>query len=126
MKYILITLLFPIISFSQTIPDTCFTEQELIQISTTLDSLWEADSINNVLISQQHDLIKQYRYLTKLDSLQILYQKQQITYLNNNIDLYIQQQQRMQPKWYDSKQLWFGSGIVATILTAFTVSLLIH
>lgn len=126
MKYILITLLFPIISFSQTIPDTCFTKQELIQISTTLDSLWEADSINNVLISQQHDLIKQYRYLTKLDSLQILYQKQQITYLNNNIDLYIQQQQRMQPKWYDSKQLWFGSGIVATILTAFTVSLLIH
>lgn len=126
MKYILITLLFPIISFSQTIPDTCFTERELIQISTTLDSLWEADSINNVLISQQHDLIKQYRYLTKLDSLQILYQKQQITYLNNNIDLYIQQQQRMQPKWYDSKQLWFSSGIVATILTAFTVSLLIH
>lgn len=126
MKRLLIAMLFPVYSYTQQIPDTCFTEQEIIQISTTLDSLWEADAINNTLIHQQHDIINDYRYLIKLDSMQIAYQKQQIVYLNNNIDLYIRRQQKMQPKWYDSKELWFGSGIIATILTAFTISTLIH
>ncbi len=126
MKKLLIALLFPASCFTQTIPDTCFTEQQVIEISMTLDSLWEADSINNVLIEQQENVIKSCRTLIALDSVQIAYQKQQIELLNDNIDLYIKRQRQLQPKWYDSKGLWFGSGLVTAILTAFSISSLIN
>ena len=40
MKHIfIIILLWPLINFSQ-MPDTCFTENEIIEISETLDSLY--------------------------------------------------------------------------------------
>lgn len=126
MRMLLLILLFPIISFSQKSVDTCFTEQEIIQISTTLDSLWEADSINNVLISQQEDIINTHRELIAFDSLTIKYQQQQIELLNDNIDLYIKRQRQLQPKWWDSKGLWFGSGLITAILTAFSISQLVN
>ena len=126
MKKLLVTLLFPVSCFTQTIPDTCFTEQQVIEISMTLDSLWEADSINNVLIKQQESIINSYRELVAFDSMQIAYQKQQIELLNDNVDLYIKRQRQLQPKWYDSKGLWFGSGLVTAILTAFSISSLVN
>lgn len=126
MKKLLVTLLFPVSCFTQTIPDTCFTEQQVIEISMTLDSLWKADSINNVLIHQQENVIKSCRTLIALDSVQIAYQKQQIELLNDNIDLYIKRQKQLQPKWYDSKGLWFGSGLITAILTAFSISSLVN
>jgi hypothetical protein len=92
----------------------------------TLDSLWELDSINNVLIEQQEMVIKSCRTLIALDSIQIVYQKQQIELLNDNVDLYIKRQRQLQPKWYDSKGLWFGSGLVTAILTAFSISSLVN
>lgn len=126
MKKLLVTLLFPLTCFTQTTPDTCFTEQQVIEISMTLDSLWEADSINNVLIEQQAELIKTYKNSIELDNIQIAYQKQQIELLNNNIDLYIKRQKQLQPKWYDAKGIWFGSGLITAILTAFSISNLVN
>jgi capsular polysaccharide biosynthesis protein len=126
MKKLVIALLFPMSCFTQTISDTCFTEEQIINISMTLDSLWEADSINNVLIKQQEDVIKSCRTLIALDSVQIAYQKQQIELLNDNVDLYIKRQRQLQPKWWDAKGIWFGSGLVTAILTAFSISNLIN
>ena len=126
MNKLLIILLFPVITIAQSIPDTCFTKQQIIQISKTLDSLWEADNINNVLITQQEDAINTCRKLIALDSLQIEFQKQQIRLLNDNVDLYIKRQQQLQPKWWDAKGIWFGSGIVTAIISAFSLSYLVN
>ena len=126
MNKLLIILLFPVITIAQSIPDTCFTEQQIIQISKTLDSLWEADNINNVLIAQQEDAINTCRKLIALDSLQIEFQKQQIKLLNDNVDLYIKRQRQLQPKWWDAKGIWFGSGIVTAIISAFSLSYLVN
>lgn len=119
MKKLLVTLVFiPLSYFGQTIPDTCFTEQQIFDISRTLDSLWETDSLNAVLIDKQDQLIKKQTEIIRLDSMQQSYYKQQVELLQKNIDLYVAREKRIQPKWYDSKALWFGSGILSTILTA--------
>jgi hypothetical protein len=128
MKTLIVILAFvPFFSFTQTeIPDTCFTEEEVYAISQTLDSLWIADSLNNAIISKQHDLVKKYESVIQLDSLQLNYQKQQVELLQKNIDLYIQREKYFQPKWYDNKAIWFGSGIVTVFLTAFSLSLMVN
>jgi hypothetical protein len=126
MKTLTLFLLLSSACFTQTIPDTCFTKQQVLDISMTLDSLYAADEINNSLIIEQQKMIEMQSSLIKLDSLQIVYQKQQIELLNDNIDLYIKRQKQLQPKWYDSKGLWFGSGLVTAILTAFSISSLVN
>ena len=57
MKYWLLCILFPLYGYSQTMPDTCFTEQEIHDISETLDSLFYRDSINEQIISEQTSII---------------------------------------------------------------------
>ena len=115
MKTLLVILLFPAYIFSQIIPDTCFTEQELNDISNTLDSLWKVDEINNNIIAKQQQIIKKQESILYLDSVQIVLQKQQVSLLQKNIDLYVEREKRLQPKWYDNKNIWFGLGIFTTL-----------
>lgn len=121
-----IIILFPIAAYTQTPPDTCFTEQEIQDISNTLDELYYQDSINNVLIAQQKLLIKKQESLIQLDSTQLQYKQQQINLLQENINLYIEREKMLQPKWYRSNALWFGGGIATAVLTAFSISQLIN
>jgi hypothetical protein len=115
MKQLLVILLFPLYAFTQTIPDTCFTEQELNDISNTLDSLWKVDEINNNIIAKQRLIIKKQESVMYLDSIQFILQKQQVALLQKNIDLYVEREKRLQPKWYDNKSIWFGLGIFTTL-----------
>ena len=117
MKQLILILLFPIVGFSQTVVDTCFTEQQIHDISETLDDLYYKDSVNTQLINQQTAVINKQDELIKLDSMQLVYKQQQIDLLESNIDLYVEQQKKLQPKWYNNKALWFGAGIITTVLT---------
>lgn len=115
MKQLLVILLFPIFAFTQTKSDTCFTQQEIVDISYTLDSLFALDSINTALINKYVTLSKQQDELIKLDSLQIRYKDQQIVLLQENVELYIRRERYLKPKWYEAKGLWFGMGIFTTL-----------
>jgi hypothetical protein len=117
MKQLILVLLFPIVGFSQTVVDTCFTTQQIHDISETLDDLYYKDSVNIELINQQTAVINKQDELIKLDSMQLVYKQQQIDLLESNIDLYVEQQKKLQPKWYNNKALWFGAGIITTVLT---------
>lgn len=117
MKQLIIILLFPIIGIGQTANDTCFTEQQVLDISETLDDLYYKDSVNNQLIDQQAAVINKQDELIKLDSLQLVFKQQQIDLLETNINLYVEQQKKLQPKWYNNKAIWFGAGILTTVLT---------
>jgi len=117
MKHIfIIILLWPLISFGQ-MSDTCFTENEIIEISETLDSLYYLDSINTEIISQQETIIFELENIIKLDSVEIMYINYKSNLLNDNIKLYIDREKYLKPKWYDNKVIWFGSGILTTLLT---------
>ncbi len=37
--------------------------------------------------------------------------------LTENIDLYIEREKHLKPKWYDNKIIWFTTGIATTLLT---------
>ena len=127
MKKFIIILLFPIISFSQktTNPDTCFTQQELADISFVLDSLWTADDINNNLIKSYDTAFRTQSMLIKLDSIQLQYKNNQIKLLQENIDLYVSREKLLQPKWYDKKGLWYGAGFLSALGTGILINQLI-
>jgi hypothetical protein len=113
--YVLFTIICNV-SFAQV--DTCFTQKQIHQISETLDSLYYIDSVNNQLISQQSSLIEDLDHIIKLDSLQLNYKTKQINLLNSNIDLYVERQKKLEPKWHDNKLLWFTSGILTSAISS--------
>ena len=115
-KFFIILFIWPMFIFGQ-MPDTCFTSEEIIDISETLDSLYYLDSINNEIISQQETLISELETIVQLDSIQLLYTNKKVELLNDNINLYIKREKHLRPKWYDNKIIWFGSGILTTLLT---------
>ena len=127
MKKFIIILLFPIIGFSQktTKPDTCFTQQELADISFVLDSLWLADDVNNKLIWAYDTLLITQNTLIKLDSIQLQYKDTQIKLLQDNVDLYVAREKLLQPKWYDKKGLWYGAGFLSALGAGILVNQLI-
>ena len=128
MKTLLIILLFPLISFTQTkkqLPDTCFTQQELADISFVLDSLWTADDINNNLIKSYDTAFRTQSTLIKLDSLQLQYKTNQIKLLQENINLYVSREKLLQPKWYDKNGLWYGAGFISALGTGILINQLI-
>ena len=128
MKKLLIILLFPTIVFTQTkkqLPDTCFTQQELADISFVLDSLWTADDINNNLIKSYDTAFRTQSMLIKLDSVQLQYKNNQIKLLQENINLYVSREKLLQPKWYDKKGLWYGAGFLSALGTGILINQLI-
>jgi hypothetical protein len=109
-----ICLLFGINTYSQ-VPDTCFTAQEIQDISQTLDSLYYIDSINNAIIKTQTVLIAQLEQVILISDLQLQYKSTQISLLQDNINLYIEREKLSKPKWYSHPAVWFGVGVVTTI-----------
>jgi hypothetical protein len=116
MKRLLLILLFPISCFAQEVEDTCFTEQEILDISFTLDSLYKVIDISDNIILEQEFLIEKQSKLIELDSVQLSYKTQQIELLQKNVNLYVEREKRLQPKWYDNKTIWFGAGILTSLL----------
>jgi len=115
-KFFIILLICPMTLFSQ-MADTCFTSNEIIDISETIDSLYYLDSINNEIISQQEVVITNLEDVLKLDSLEMVYMSTKIRLLDDNIDLYIEREKYLKPKWYDNKIIWFSAGIATTLFT---------
>jgi hypothetical protein len=97
--------------------DTCFTSEEILDISFTLDSLTQLDSINKIIINKQQNIIAKLDRVISLDSLQQRYDADRIRILTNNIDLYIKREKLIEPKWYDHKTIWFLGGVATTIIT---------
>jgi len=115
-KIFIILFIWPLIYFGQ-LADTCFTSEEIIDISETLDSLYYIDSINTEIISQQEILISDLETIIGLDSIELIYTNKKMTLLNENINLYIEREKYLKPKWYDHKVIWFASGIITAVAT---------
>ena len=77
-KFFIILFIWPMFIFGQ-MPDTCFTSEEIIDISETLDSLYYLDSINNEIISQQETLISELETVIRLDSIELIYTDKKVS-----------------------------------------------
>ena len=115
MKWLLI-ILFPAFTFAQS--DTCFTTQQVLDISFTLDSLYELTDANKKIIREQELLIQDLKHYIALDTMQINFHKKQNDMLQKNINLYVEREKYIKPKWYDNKVIWFTGGILTSIVTA--------
>ena len=106
-KKILPILLFSFIITQEPCDGTCFSEEEVINITNNIKelefNLEKELKINENLNSQ----IYMYIQSDSLSKSQIIDYKKQLEFKEEIIKL-------VKPKWYDNKYLWFFGGIVIT------------
>ena len=98
--------------------DTCFTKDEILDISFTLDSLEQINEHKDHIISKHIllDSLKEKRYWLLDD--QYKHCISQRDTLQTTLTEYIQNHQPEEPKWYDNNLLYFIGGV---LLTAFVL-----
>ena len=98
--------------------DTCFTKEEILDISFTLDSLEQINEHKDHIITKHIllDSLKEKRYWLLDD--QYKHCISQRDTLQTTLTDYIQNHQPDEPKWYDNNLLYFIGGV---LLTAFVL-----
>jgi len=98
--------------------DTCFTKEEILDISFTLDSLEQINEHKDHIITKHIllDSLKEKRYWLLDD--QYKHCISQRDTLQTTLTDYIQNHQPAEPKWYDNNLLYFIGGV---LLTAFVL-----
>jgi hypothetical protein len=48
---------------------------------------------------------------------QLAYKSKQIELLKENVELYIEREKYLKPRWYDNKMIWFTGGIITAVVT---------
>jgi len=96
--------------------DTCFTKEQILDISFTLDSLERSNEYKDHIISKHIilDSLKEKRYLLLDD--QYKHCISQRDTLQTTLTDYIKNNEPEEPKWYDNNLLYFISGILLTAI----------
>ena len=104
---LLIILLFSF-SFSQEpCEGTCFSEEEVLNITNNIKELqFDVEKYKEIEVNLNSQ-IQSYIEQEKLNELLISDYKKQLEFKEEIIDL-------VRPKWYDNKYLWFFGGIIIT------------
>jgi len=97
---------------------TCFTQEEVINLSLKFQELEYKVSTYEKLIGQYQIQIMNYETLRMLDSINLDKSEFQIQILEDNNELLKQQIEETRPEWYESP--YFGFGIGALIVTIIT------
>ena len=115
MKKLLLILFCIISAFTIKAQDTInIPQSELEEFFSALDTLEQQDSIRSILIKDLEFQIINYKTLANQDSTLLLYHRQEIGLLNDQIKLY-DDRLKVVDKWYNKR--WVGTliGVVGTI-----------
>jgi len=109
---------------SQTVTkrDTCFTQGEVVKIANKMLEYQHNDSTKTIILNEQSYQIAQYKMLRENDSLIMNSYQQQISLLNERVDIYKQFQRDTKKRWYDSKVIWYFAGVGTMVLTSYVLS----
>ena len=102
-----------------------FSEEQVIKLDSIIQSQEQTIKIQTEKIILLESQLFNYNLLQKQDSLHIHLLNQNVSLLNNRIDLYIDLNKELRPKWYNKPVVHFFLG-AATITTSALVLNLIQ
>lgn len=125
----LLILIFLIISSgelkAQTIDTSfTFTEYEVIKLDSIIQSQEQTIKIQGENILLLESQLFNYNLLNKQDSLHISLLNQNVGLLNNRIDLYIDLNKELRPKWYNKPAIHFFLGAATIVTSAIVLDLI--
>ena len=91
-----------------------FTEEEVKSLYSSIQELENTDSTNQKIIKNLNEQIYMYIHQTEIDSQIIANYIEQLKLKDDLI-------KEIKPKWHENKYLWFGMGILSTLIPIWAV-----
>ena len=103
---------------SHSLAQTTLTDEEVVKLDSIMTWYEQNDSIQGHTISLLDKQVDLYKQQARLDSTLLFYTNQELSLLNDRVDLYMKLNKEIKPKWYDKKRLWFFIGAGSIIGSA--------
>jgi len=106
--------------------DTSFTfsEEEVVKLDSIIQVQEQTIKIQNEKIQVLHSQLFNYKLLHKQDSLHISLLNQNVSLLDDRINLYIDLNKELRPKWYNKPVVHFFLGAVTITTSAIVLNLI--
>jgi len=100
-----------------------FTEEEVIQLDSIMQFQEQTIKIQNQKIELLESQINNYKLLQEQDSLHITFLNQNVNLLNDRVNLYVDLNKELRPKWYKKPALHFFLGAITVTTSAVVLNL---
>ena len=94
----------------------CLSKPEVLILANKLQTLQDSSNHKSLVIEKQNRLITTYGELKLVNEERIKNQKETIDLVNKQNEELKKQVELLRPKWYDDNRLWFGAGVLTTVV----------
>lgn len=91
-------------------------KSDIVTLANKLQLLRDSLRYNGVIIFEQDTLIRYYKQKNVVSEEEICNRESVITTLQVENKQLQKTIELLEPKWYEDKWLWFGSGVIATMM----------
>lgn len=94
----------------------CLSKPEILILANKIQLLQDSSKYKSSIISAQDKLIGVYSDRVSLFEQQLMNREQTLDLVNRQNEELKRQVEGLRPKWYDDNRLWFGAGVLTTVI----------
>jgi hypothetical protein len=113
---ILLMLMISSVAYAQQDSVMCLTKSEILILANKIQLIQDSSAYKTSIITSQSRLIDSYNQRVGLYEQQLKNRQESIELVNKQNDQLKKQVEELRPKWYDDNRLWFGAGVVTTVI----------
>ena len=104
------------VAYAQQDSVMCLTKSEILILANKIQLIQDSSAYKTSIITSQSRLIDSYNQRVGLYEQQLKNRQESIELVNKQNDQLKKQVEELRPKWYDDNRLWFGAGVVTTVI----------
>ena len=94
----------------------CLSKPELLILANKIQLLQDSSKYKTSVINAQTTLLRTYSDRVLVYDEQLKNRQQTIELVNKQNEDLKKQVETLRPKWYDDNRLWFGAGVLTTVI----------
>lgn len=104
------------VSYAQKDSVICLSKPEVLILANKIQLLQDSSKYKTSIIEAQNKLLRTYSERVMVYDEQLKNRQETIDLINKQNQHLAKQVESLRPKWYDDNRLWFGAGVVTTVI----------
>jgi len=104
------------VSYAQKDSVMCLSKPEVLILANKIQLLQDSSKYKTSIIEAQNKLLRTYSERVMVYDEQLKNRQETIDLINKQNQHLAKQVESLRPKWYDDNRLWFGAGVVTTVI----------
>jgi hypothetical protein len=114
--WIFLMILCSSVAYGQKDSVLCLSKPELLILANKIQLLQDSSKYKTSVINAQTTLLRTYSDRVLVYDEQLKNRQQTIELVNKQNEELKKQVETLRPKWYDDNRLWFGAGVLTTVI----------